>query len=374
MPEPFRVAFLMDQVAGHITNYRNLQRAAEHEPALDASWWEIRSYRPDGRLEQFQQRFPSVVPSYLTGNARAVMEIRGALRGGGCDAIFTNARAAVLLSRRFAHVPTMVDFDVTPLQLDELDGYESHPDPQPMAWLKRRLATDFYRSASLLQAWSTWAARSAVRDYGVPEDKVVVNPPGVDLEFWRHRGERSATADRPRVLFVGGDFRRKGGDLLLELHAERGDFDLHIVTREPVAATPGVTVYDDLEPNTDRLRALYHRADAFVLPSRGECFGLATVEAMAAGLPVITSDVGGAADIVEDGRNGYLTAAGDRAQLGTALDALLADAARRRVMGAHSRQLAEERFDLCRNAARTFSHLKRLARQGTAATPASKAS
>ena len=374
MPEPFRVAFLMDQVAGHITNYRNLQRAAEHDATLDASWWEISSYRPDGRLEQFQQRFHSVVPSYVTGNARAVMEIRGALRGGACDAVFTNARAAVLLSRRFAQVPTMVDFDVTPLQLDELDGYGSHADPQPVAWLKRRLATDFYRSATLLQAWSTWAAASAVNDYGVPEDKVVVNPPGVDLDFWRRRGDRSPAQARPQVLFVGGDFRRKGGDLLLDLQAERGDFDLHVVTREPVAPAPGVTVYDDVEPNTDRLRSLYHRADAFVLPSRSECFGLATVEAMAAGLPVITSDVGGAADIVDHGRNGYLTPAGDRVQLGLALDALLTDGARRRAMGARSRQLAEQRFDLLRNAARTFGHLKRLARAGTAATPASKAS
>src|SRR5262249_9422346 len=92
-----------------------------------------------------------------------------------------------------------------------------------------------------------------------------------------------------------------------------------------------------------------------------ECFGIATVEAMAAGLPVVASDVGGTADIVDHGRNGFITKAGDVRHLASALDALLADEPRRTAMGRLSRELASARFDLERNARRTLDHLRQLA-------------
>jgi glycosyltransferase involved in cell wall biosynthesis len=194
---------------------------------------------------------------------------------------------------------------------------------------------------------------------------IVVNPPGVNLGFWRPNPTlRSSSAQHPsKVLFVGADFRRKGGDLLLEWYkGQRPEsVELHIVTREPVDSGPGVYVYHNIQPNSDQLIGLYQSSDLFVLPSLAECFGIATVEAMAAGLPVIASDVGGTADIIEPERNGFIVPANDVAALSCAIATILGDAPRRQDMGAQSRLLAEERFDLRKNTQHTFNYLKQIA-------------
>lgn len=81
-----------------------------------------------------------------------------------------------------------------------------------------------------------------------------------------------------------------------------------------------------------------------MLPTRAECFGIATVEAMASGLPVIAGDVGGAKDIVDDGETGWLiepTAAG----LAGALEDALLRRERLWTMGRRARLVAETRFD-----------------------------
>lgn len=116
-----------------------------------------------------------------------------------------------------------------------------------------------------------------------------------------------------------------------------------------------------MQPNTPRLLDLYHQSDLFVLPSLGECFGIATVEAMGTGLPVITSDVGGVADIVDVGRNGFIVPSNNVQELGRAIASVFADEQRRAAMGLQSRQIAEQRFDVRRNAARTFGYLKQIA-------------
>jgi glycosyltransferase involved in cell wall biosynthesis len=358
------ICFLMDQVAGHITNYRNLRRVTETDREIVPHWREISYYRPDGRLERWRERYARFVPTYVTGNVRAAWEISGGLRAERYDAIFSNARVGVFFSRRLARTPTMIDFDATPRQLDLMESYTSRRDPQAVERLKWHLCHRMFHAAAVLQAWSNWAKRSAVDDYGVPEDKIVVNPPGVDLDQWRPTSP-DESGDPVRVLFVGGDFRRKGGELLLSwLEDTADDVELHVVTREPVPSRPNLYVYHGLEPNSEPLLALYRQADLFVLPSLGECFGIATVEAMAAGLPVIGSDVGGTADIIEEGRNGFITRAGDAAALALAIDAMVGDATMRRRFGVRSRQLAEQRFDVAANARQTLGQLKQLASGG----------
>jgi glycosyltransferase involved in cell wall biosynthesis len=71
---------------------------------------------------------------------------------------------------------------------------------------------------------------------------------------------------------------------------------------------------------------------------------------MAAGLPVITTQVGGSGDIVDDGATGFLVPPDDRRALGTALDLLVSNPALRRQMGSRGRARAEQRFDAVANA------------------------
>jgi glycosyltransferase involved in cell wall biosynthesis len=355
---------MMDQVAGHVTNYRNLRRVTEADTEIDPVWHEVSSYRPDGRLERVHERWLRFVPTYLTGNARAATELRAGLRAGPYDAIYSNVRTGVFFARRFAHTPTLIDFDVTPVQLDAMEAYGGSTDPKPVAALKWQLSKRMFHAARVLQAWSNWAKQSVVDDYGVAAERVIVNPPGVDLAFWRPDSAPVTADGIKRVLFVGGDFRRKGGEVLLDWHRQQhGGVELHVVTREDVPPAPDVFVYRDMQPNTDALLNLYRRADLFVLPSLGECFGIATVEAMAAGLPVIASDVGGTADIIEHGGNGFIAPAGDGRTLAGQIATILEDDTLRAAMARRSRELAEARFDVDRNARRTLSVLKSMGRR-----------
>ncbi len=89
---------------------------------------------------------------------------------------------------------------------------------------------------------------------------------------------------------------------------------------------------------------LLHCADLFVLPSESESFGLAALEAMACGVPVVASRVGGLPEVVEDGVSGFLLPVGDVEAMAEAAVSILADGERARTMGLAARSTAVERF------------------------------
>src|SRR5262249_40442611 len=213
------------------------------------------------------------------------------------------------------------------------------------------------RRAAMVNPWTEWAARSMREDYGVPPERIRVVPPGVDIEFWRPAERR---AERPpRGIFVGGDFIRKGGDLLLAVFRERfrRRLQLDLVTRSKVPEEEGIHVHSGVRPNDPRLRRLYQEADFLVIPTRAEWCSMAGLEAMSTGLPVVTCQVGGVAELLDDGRQGFLIPADDGRRLTEAIDTLIVDPDRRARMGAAARALAAERYDAQRNASRLLSLL-----------------
>lgn len=87
-----------------------------------------------------------------------------------------------------------------------------------------------------------------------------------------------------------------------------------------------------------------HAADGFVFPSRDEAFGLSLVEAMACGLPVVTTRAGGLADIVTPGEDGLAVAAGDGVALRDAMTRLVAGGPAVEAMGERARRTVEDRY------------------------------
>lgn len=175
---------------------------------------------------------------------------------------------------------------------------------------------------------SEWAARSAREDYGIPAERVHVVPFGANLIERDPQSCREAidarSFERLRVLFVGRDWKRKGGDLLLAaadlLHRQRVPLQVDIVGIPGPVALPAYArshgVLDKRVPeDRRRLEELYARAHFFCVPSRAENFGLAYCEAATFGVPSIATDVGGVSSVVRPGLTGCLLPAGSPAEL-----------------------------------------------------------
>ena len=206
--------------------------------------------------------------------------------------------------------------------------------------------------------------------YGLPADRIarIVNP--VDLEVWRPGDGASARAelDLPADALVLAWHGRiaihhKGLDVLLAAWREiaathPGELRLLMIgggsDSEEVdrligrMGLEGVVRVDRHIHDPELLSRYLSAADAYALASRYEGFPVALVEAMACGLPVVATDVAGAADIVGVGDEaaGVVVPAGDPDALAAALGALLDDDAERKRLAQHARSRAEARFSL----------------------------
>jgi len=94
----------------------------------------------------------------------------------------------------------------------------------------------------------------------------------------------------------------------------------------------------------DDVEAVYAAADVFVCPSDFESFGMANVEAMACGRPVVSTRYGGPSETIRDGETGFLVDPGDAAALAARVLQLLRDADLRRRFARRGRQVVEARF------------------------------
>jgi glycosyltransferase involved in cell wall biosynthesis len=359
-----RLGLVFSTEVGLRTQYQNWRdRLADtgSQTTVDTRWIVIEWSQPGGWVE----RLP-ILSQGIKGRIRSQLELASGLRQGPFDVLLVAAPTVMTgKDRLLAGQPYAISIDCTPRQLHGFgDLYGKGPSRFALyEHYKERARRRLYQNAAALFPWSHWAAQSMIDDYGAVPERVHVIPPGVDLDRWHVPNRPAPDPGDIQLLFVGGDFYRKGGDLLLEWArtTRRKNWSLHIVTRDSVSSPcERVKVYTGLGPNDPALVVLYRQADVFVLPTRGDCYSLASIEAMAAGLPVVLSQTGGTADIICDGQTGYLIAPGDRAALSDRLESLLAAPERCRVMGAAARCDAEARYDVVANIDRILSVLAQL--------------
>jgi glycosyltransferase involved in cell wall biosynthesis len=355
----YAIGFVMEQTLGHVTHYRNLRQWAETDSGLAPEWLEV-EFSASDRWE----RLPGSRSNWtLRASLRARDRVRETLAKKRLDGLFFHTQVTALFSSRLmARIPTVVSLDATPLNVDTVGGAYNHAPSGSRALeaLKNTLNQRSFRRARHIITWCDWAKSSLVADYGIEAGKITVIPPGIDLERWRFRGDDGAAVNRPlRLLFVGGDFQRKGGDILLKAFRENlsGRCELDIVTRDPVDAggLEGVRVHHGLNSNAPALLALYEAADVFVFPTLGDCLPIAVMEAMASGLPVVSTCVGAIGEEVEDGLTGILVPPGSVEAVSDAVLRMAASPAMRHEMGAAGRSAAEAKFDGARNYRRVIS-------------------
>jgi glycosyltransferase involved in cell wall biosynthesis len=358
-----RIGFVLEQALGHVAYGMSLRRALSQRTDIESVWIEIPyDLGPFERLRAIGSNWT------FRGSLRASRAIARAQQAKPFDALFIHTQTIGLFSGlHMRRIPTLLSLDATPLNYDELAhwyGDRVHPALLEKAKLLAHRAV--MRQARWFTTWSEWAKNSLAKDYLVDRRRVTVLPPGTVLSNFPDPKTSGPRKPGPlRLLFVGGDFKRKGGDLLLEAFRSqlRSSCELHLVTGADVTPGDGVHVYKGVKPHSPELLRLYAEADVFVLPTRGDCLAVVLGEAMASRLPIITTRVGAHAEAVEEGRSGFVLEVDDVAGLCDRVQRFAADPELAARMGRRSRELGEERFDMAKNANRIADLLVQLARE-----------
>ena len=372
-----RFAFVIEQTLGHVTYYQTLRTVVDADPSVAASWYPIAyPFRDRGGGRSAHGGASAAALEYARREARRILgrlvaahdydawtawasmrawqSLRHDRAPSRYDALFFHTPPTTLLcAPLMRRVPAVISLDVTPIQYNTIGvGYGHQPSPVFVDRLKHTLYMRSFRAARAFVAWSDWARRSLIEDYGIDAARISVVPVGTDIGLWAPDAPKS-DEDLVRILFVGGDFVRKGGEVLLQAFAAvRDRCELHLLTGDYVGQSPGVRVHRDIVPHSRELQQLYAMADIFVLPTLADCSPIAAVEAMASGLPVVSSTIGGIPEIVRHGETGLLVPPGDVQSLAAALDTLVKDAPRRRAMGGSGRFLAKRNHDQATNVRR----------------------
>lgn len=238
------------------------------------------------------------------------------LAGGLFDLIFAPSSCVEIAHLR-SGLPVVYSSDST---FDQLHGYYEAfsnlvPSSERQANQIEQLAID---RAELILYPSHWAASSALRRYNADPRKVRVIPFGANID-WSPTTD-DATNNAPsgscNLLFVGVDWRRKGGDIayetLLRLVDKGVPARLTVVGCVPPENVrhENLRVVPSINKNSPRdhelLSSLYAGAHFLLLPTRADCFGIVFCEANAWGVPVIAADTGGVSGAVRSGENGFL--------------------------------------------------------------------
>jgi L-malate glycosyltransferase len=214
-----------------------------------------------------------------------------------------------------------------------------------------RLQRQAYRCATRVVANSAAAQRILERE-GLAPASIAVIPNGVDLTAFAERKHGGAVR---RFITVANLRPEKSHETLLAAAAgllrEYPDLEFQIVGDGPRRGELEQLARDHNLPS--RVMFLGHRedvpallaaADAFVLPSRSEAFPNAAIEAMAAGLPVVASAVGGLLDLIEDGRTGLLVPPQDAGALIASLQSLIDAPSRAGAIGRAARAEVQQRY------------------------------
>ncbi len=281
----------------------------------------------------------------------------------GYDALFFQSYELTALFRKeIQSMPTLMRVDTTPVLAQGLVRQETDSlfkklrSHVAQVWMNSVYGNIFTHIDHILTA-TEWAKSSFVRDYKINPEAVTVSYPARDLDIWKPLANKPVNG--PKVLlFVGNDFKRKGGEFLIKLYQKhlKGRYKLRIISNDAM-----LTKFEQIE-GVEILRGIGHQdlghfikqyqtADAFIFPTLREQLGIVLTEALSAGLPVVARNVGGAGDVVKNDYNGYLLDyEADIDQWARVIDAVCENEQKHQEMSKNSRKLAEQMFNRKTNA------------------------
>ncbi len=200
-------------------------------------------------------------------------------------------------------------------------SFKLNPHHRILLYLEKKC----FENSKIIIANSNMVKQDILNHYPVREDKIQVIHNGIDLERYRPVGKEKKEAlkrslggsdikDSRIILFAGGDFRRKGLSTLFKAFSlmDRKDLTLMVAGR-PVnqryaeeAKNLGIVKDIIFRGAEKKIEDLYAVSDIFVLPTIYDPFSNAVLEAMASGLPVVTTSSNGASELIENGKQGFV--------------------------------------------------------------------
>jgi type III pantothenate kinase len=283
---------------------------------------------------------------------------------------------AALLAARDVPVPIVQTFHALGVVKRRYQGEDDTSPPERLG-----IERDIVRRADEIVATCTDEVFELVR-LGAARDRLTVVPCGVDLDLFTPDGPREERRPgRHRILCVGRLVKRKGIGNVIEALAQLPGTELVVAGGPPraeldtdteatrlrgIAHQLGVADRLDLRGRVERedLPALLRSADVVVCAPWYEPFGIVPLEAMACGVPVVASAVGGMIDSVVDGVTGIHVCPRDPDRIADATRSLLDDPERRRAFGRAGVRRARRRYDWDRVAAATLEVYARRAGRG----------
>lgn len=221
--------------------------------------------------------------------------------------------------------------------------------------------------------------KTMVEGYGIPDEKVTVCYSGVNLGEFQPKNKKlyrdevrskfGVNEDEKLILFVGNPFSRKGLDYLIQAltYIKNEKFKLLVSGKDDPQPYIQLSKKLDLEKNivyniglTSEIRKFFAASDMFVFPTLYEPFGLVILEAMASGLPVMTSEIAGAAELIDNYKDGIILKNPENPQeIGAGLRYLFDNAKKAKFMGEKAREKSE-RYSWTRTAKCMLKVLERV--------------
>jgi len=243
----------------------------------------------------------------------------------------------------------------------ETDPTPNHVMTDSIAMMMERYSIN---KADLLIVTCKKNKQEIMDELKLDKERVRIVYQGVDVERFL-----PSKCEGKKVLFLGRLHERKGIDRIIRawqkvhkqdneaklLVAGKGEFEEQYKKMALDLGLKGSVEFLGHVPEKE-LPGLYTSSSLFVMPSYYEAFGLVTLEAMAAGLPILATDTGIAPEAIEKGKNGYLIDDDDMAD--RILEVLSSD--KMKAMGRRSRQIVEEKFTWDKTALGTIEVYKEL--------------